>query len=606
MNAIRIFLSLVGAAMLLFWVAATQADGPLPQFTFQGVALHPKDLSHAPNNDLIHPTIIKTEGRIKNPLGKYYLYYAPHKHVAISMAYSDSIEGPWKEYKQNPVVEGPSAPDIRWIEEQAKFFMWGHRKNSQTELWTSEDGIHFEYDSVSVTAKEIGTRNATYSRMYEYPLDKYGSKYIMVYSGFLEDREIRCVWLAHSKDAVTWNQLKTPLVEPVEGEMNDCYGPALLRWKGKNYLVYQDHTTWRGGNIKYVELDQQLNPVGDGGERYVLLDPPDEPPLNNRYRGAEFYFDNGKIYLYSSASKNPRLIVYATAELDEPVRNELESLRNATGSSPVSKPQTPPFKEKPAQRKKKTKADVSAGGPSLDQILKEYELETVYETSFDEPIRMIHESKLLAGNQIARKLPQDIDWVLEGAAQVSVKEGRLHVKNDGDHCVLWNTGAFPESFVAEWDFQHHAPTGTAIIFFAAHAHEGGGIFSPGLQKRGGRFGNYTGGEIDSYHTSYSATDEEGIPRGSTHLKKNGKDVEKRKLGAGPAPIDGKMERPFRIRLAKLKNRLILEIDGNICFDVTDQHEAYEGGQIGFRQMRHTLEASYGCFKVQSVKPTTDS
>ncbi len=44
--------------------ADEQAD-PLPKFTFQKVALHPKDLTYAPTGDLIHPTIIKTEGRIK-------------------------------------------------------------------------------------------------------------------------------------------------------------------------------------------------------------------------------------------------------------------------------------------------------------------------------------------------------------------------------------------------------------------------------------------------------------------------------------------------------------------------------------------------------------
>lgn len=71
---------------LLFGSLPTsRGDGPLPEFTFQGVALHPKDLNYAPTNDLIHPTIIKTEGRIGNALGRYYLYHAPHKHVAISV-----------------------------------------------------------------------------------------------------------------------------------------------------------------------------------------------------------------------------------------------------------------------------------------------------------------------------------------------------------------------------------------------------------------------------------------------------------------------------------------------------------------------------------------
>ena len=78
-------------AVLLPDVSHAQGEGPLPEFTFQGVALHPQDLNYAPKNDLIHPTIVKTEGRISNPLGRYYMYFAPHKHVAISMVYALSL-----------------------------------------------------------------------------------------------------------------------------------------------------------------------------------------------------------------------------------------------------------------------------------------------------------------------------------------------------------------------------------------------------------------------------------------------------------------------------------------------------------------------------------
>jgi len=305
------------AAVLLCGLAA-QGAGPLPEFTFRGVALHPKGLSYAPTGDVVHPTIVRMEGRVEKPLGKYYLYYSPHKHEGISMAHSNSLEGPWTEHKNNPVIRDAAAPDIRWIEERGKFHMWGHTSNSATELWTSKDGLHFEHKGVSVAARNIGTKNASYSRVYEYPLERYGSKYVMLYSGFIVARGIRCVWLAHSKDAENWVQVKTPLVEPVEGENNDVYGPSLVIWQNRNFIVYQDHTAWRGGNVKYVEVDRELNPVGNKGERYVLLDPPAEPPLNDRYRGGEFYAENGKLYLYSSASKNPRIIVYATAEIGAP------------------------------------------------------------------------------------------------------------------------------------------------------------------------------------------------------------------------------------------------------------------------------------------------
>ncbi|UCG60188.1 MAG: hypothetical protein JSU70_11815 [Phycisphaerales bacterium] len=300
-------------AILLLSSYSTQGAGPLPEFALRGIALHPEGLSYAPTQQLIHPSIIKMEGRVKTPLGRYYMYYAPHKHIAISMAYSSSMEGPWTEYQGNPVIEGPSAPDIRWIKEKGKFYMWGHRKNAQTELWTSDDGLRFEYQGVSITAKNIGTRNATYTRVYEYPLKRYGSKYIMLYSGFIEERRIRCVWLAHSRDAENWIQLKTPLAEPVAGENNDIYGPSLLQWENRNFIVYQDHTSWRGGNIKYVEVDGELHPVGNKAERFILMDPPPNPPIKDRYRGGEFYLENETLYMYSSASYKPRIIIYATA-----------------------------------------------------------------------------------------------------------------------------------------------------------------------------------------------------------------------------------------------------------------------------------------------------
>jgi len=577
-------------AILLLSGYSTRGAGPLPEFTFKGVVLHPDGLSWAPTGELEHPTVIKMEGRVKNPLGRYYLYYAPHKHVGIGMVYSDNIEGPWKEYQGNPVLEGPAAPDIRWIKERGKFYMWGHRKNSQTELWTSNDGLRFEYKGISITAKNIGTRNASYTRVYEYPLKQYGSKYIMLYSGFIEEGGIQCVWLAHSTDAEHWIQLKTPLVEPVTGENDDIYCASLLQWDSRNFIVYQDHTSWRGGNIKYVEVDRELHPVGDKGERFILMDPP--PTLNDRYRSAEFYLENETFYMYSGASSKPRIYVYATAETKDalPTRDKGRTKKN----NPLSRDRKQVVPGEPA---------------SLDDILEGVELETVYETTFEGPLRIIHESELIEEGKIVREPPKDIDWVLEGPGEVYVKSGRMHVRNSPDgNCVLWNTRDFPQSFVAEWDFKHHYPQGLAILFFAARGAEGGSIFTPGLPKRGGNFGNYTRGKIHCYHTSYTAISEDGVPRGNTHLKKNDGDTnaeEGNKVAKGPSYIDGKSAEPHRIRVAKLGDRIILEVDGEISIDWTDLGEKggapYKSGQIGFRQMRHTIEASYGSFKIQRAK-----
>jgi len=166
--------------------------------------------------------------------------------------------------------------------------------------------------------------------------------------------------------------------------------------------------------------------------------------------------------------------------------------------------------------------------------------------------------------------------------------------------------------VAEWDFQHLHPRGLAIFFFAATSTDGGGIFTPGLPKRGGRFGNYTRGKIHCYHISYTAIGEDGVPRGETHLKKDDGEENQdsgNKVAQGPSSIDGKSGKPHRIRVAKLGSRIILEVDGEISFDWTDHGEwgdtPYQGGQVGFRQMRHTIEASYGGFQVWRVKLPVD-
>ena len=42
------------------------------------------------------PSLIRTPDWIRDPLGKYYLYFADHKGDRIKLAYSDNLSGPWK------------------------------------------------------------------------------------------------------------------------------------------------------------------------------------------------------------------------------------------------------------------------------------------------------------------------------------------------------------------------------------------------------------------------------------------------------------------------------------------------------------------------------
>jgi len=304
-----------------------EVSGPFPEFALSDtIALHYEDLDDYPYNDCIHPSIIDASLHIENPIARYYLYFAPHKHDAISMCFSDSLEGPWSQYEENPVIEGPSAPDMRWIEEVGQYVMWGHSHNSHTDYWFSSDGINFDLQGESINGSAIDCGNATYTRVYEYPLEVYDSKYIMVYSGKVNSwfgdswfgDPKRHVWLAYSSDGTNWTQLTTPLVKASSGEKSyakqEIYGPSFLQYDGSNYVVYQDNNSEQsGGIVKYVKLNGDLDPIGEDRKRNTMLIPSSEDPYNNRYRGGEFYQDGDMIYYYTgTGNKYSEVIVYAS------------------------------------------------------------------------------------------------------------------------------------------------------------------------------------------------------------------------------------------------------------------------------------------------------
>ena len=45
------------------------------------------------------PSVIRVPSWIKNPLGRYYLYFAHHKGAFIRLAYANELAGPWKIYE---------------------------------------------------------------------------------------------------------------------------------------------------------------------------------------------------------------------------------------------------------------------------------------------------------------------------------------------------------------------------------------------------------------------------------------------------------------------------------------------------------------------------
>jgi hypothetical protein len=103
------------------------------------------------------PSVIRVPPWIRNPLGKYYLYFAHHHGKFIRLAYADFLEGPWKIYdpgtlnlEQAKAFKGHIAsPDVHIDNERKEVRMYFHgvgrfRKGQWTGVATSKNGLDFE------------------------------------------------------------------------------------------------------------------------------------------------------------------------------------------------------------------------------------------------------------------------------------------------------------------------------------------------------------------------------------------------------------------------------------------------------------------------------
>ena len=113
----------------------------------------PDMLKESNGNNINGPSLIKVPKWIKNPLGKYYLYFANHDGKYIRLAYSDNIEFGWKIYHpgtlklENTICKTHIAsPDVHINEKNKTIEMYYHgdiEKGQKTFLSTSKDGINF-------------------------------------------------------------------------------------------------------------------------------------------------------------------------------------------------------------------------------------------------------------------------------------------------------------------------------------------------------------------------------------------------------------------------------------------------------------------------------
>jgi len=106
------------------------------------------------------PSLIRVPEWVKNPLGRYYLYFAHHDGHYIRLAFADRLEGPWRTHeagvlslKESRFAGHVASPDVHVDEREKRIRMYFHGSevasgvpgaDQYTRVAVSSDGLRFE------------------------------------------------------------------------------------------------------------------------------------------------------------------------------------------------------------------------------------------------------------------------------------------------------------------------------------------------------------------------------------------------------------------------------------------------------------------------------
>ncbi|MEU5848550.1 hypothetical protein [Saccharopolyspora shandongensis] len=290
---------------------AAAAPGGFPDYRYVRTLLDPEQLKYNPTGEIIFPCVRGVYDRLSNPLGRYYLYYAPHdKPGGICLAYADSLEGPFTEYPDNPIVANKwqphysvdhvSSPHVLWHAEAREMWLYFHGDNTTTRLARSKDGIRFTYDRAVLTTSMMpsGTTETSYARVFRHDLPARGARYVMVFmrNTTADHRDICWGW---SPDGREWAFDPEPLIDHAEAGAVNVSGPHLLHRNGSTYVVY--HTDkGSGGNILITEVGNDFDRRDHLG---VFYDSRSTEPENGRAAAPAFGTDRGVPYFIYEAGE---------------------------------------------------------------------------------------------------------------------------------------------------------------------------------------------------------------------------------------------------------------------------------------------------------------
>ncbi|ROR73821.1 DUF1349 domain-containing protein [Bogoriella caseilytica] len=317
-----------GAALIL-GVAGPAAGAPeggeggpsesdLPVFEFAGILTDYDELEYNPNDEFIFPSVFHAGEHLDDPLGEWYLYYAPHDPPGgIAMMYADSLDGPWVEHPGSPLIENEWPPHYDWVShvstaeafwhpEEEQMIMYFHGENSETRYALSDDGVTFEYGGIAVDNSDgpPGTTESSYARVFEHPDPDSEYDFAMFYMWNWQD-DVRRIAVAESHDGREWDVRQEPLIVPGFAEGQNVSSANLWEWEGQLYVIYHASS----GDIHARTVNAALTETGPA---WTLHSSSGVEPDVGRVAAPEIVTHDGQTYLfYEGGHRLGATIAYA-------------------------------------------------------------------------------------------------------------------------------------------------------------------------------------------------------------------------------------------------------------------------------------------------------
>ncbi|HCK08275.1 hypothetical protein MK139_06375 [bacterium] len=296
------------------------------RFTEQFVALDYEGLTYNPCDDVIFPSVIRVDDKLKDPKAKYYMYFAPHNAPGgICLVCSDDLTGPWTEIDGNPLIEKDwlphyevshiSSPHAIWRPDLEELWLYYHGENTTTRWARSKDGVSFTYGGEAVQTPEMAEMSgASYARVFDSPFEG-TPRFLMVIllfkyaEGTWERFEKFGLYGAWSDDGEVWDLCNKPIASLDDfGPSSFVCSPFVWSRKGRTFLIFHlDEVTDAavGRNLTSVcglEINANLGAVS---ESFTVCDRAFFGEGNQRFADPCLVEEDGAVFLFGAIG--PRL-----------------------------------------------------------------------------------------------------------------------------------------------------------------------------------------------------------------------------------------------------------------------------------------------------------